>query len=129
LIALVVERDDLVAESVEQRDVGVSAVECRGRPLSDHLACLPVVGREDAVDRIDRIRDVIEHDDLDACVPRLREGVDDWLPVGRDEDPVLTERDCVLDGLDLRVHVVEVLARSHREVDPGLLGCILCTVL
>ena len=38
LVTVVVDRDDLVVEQVEQRDRGRLAVELRGGPLADELA-------------------------------------------------------------------------------------------
>ena len=52
LVAVVVDRDDLVVEQVEHRDHRLLAVELRGGPLADELAGEAVVCRERDVDGV-----------------------------------------------------------------------------
>ena len=82
LVAVVVDRDDLVVEQVEHGDGGLLAVELGGGPLADELAGQVVVGGEGDVDGVGRVGRGVERDDEQAGVAGLLDGGDDGVAVG-----------------------------------------------
>ncbi|MDQ0616530.1 hypothetical protein QFZ33_000554 [Arthrobacter globiformis] len=129
LVAVVVHRDHLVVEQVNQRDGGLLAVQLGGRPLADQFTGGEVVRCESDVRGVCRVRRSVERNDEQACVLGLLQGVNHGRAVGGDQNAFIALGDGVFDGLDLGVLIAVGLACRELQIDAAGLGSLLGSVL
>ena len=112
-----VDRDDLVVEQVEQRDVRGLAGELRRRPLAVELPRLGVIGGVGEVHRTGRGWRRVQRDRVQAELPCLGQRRVHRIPVRRDDDPRVPGGDRIVDRADLGGRVAVSRARRNIEID------------
>ena len=122
MVALDVDRDDLVVVQVEHGDDGLLAVQLGRRVLADQLAGLLVVGGVGDVDGARRDGRSVERDDEQPGVLGLAQRRVDRVAVARDQDALVAAGDRVVDGVDLGLRVTVCLPAATDSLTLSFLA-------
>jgi hypothetical protein len=115
VVAIDVDGDDLVVVVVEHRDDRVGPAEAIGGVLADELARLHVVRRVGDVHRAGRSGNGVERDEVEACLPGLRQFGVHRIAVRGDDDALVPAGDRVVDRADLSLGVTVLRTGGNGE--------------
>src|SRR4029450_312028 len=119
----------LVIEGIEHCDGRLLAVQRAGRPFTDQVTRLEVVGGDGEINRVGGIGGCVQSDDIDALASRGLDRVVHARPVRRDQDAFVATGDSGLDGLDLPILVAVLGAGSFGQRHAVLGGGVFSALL